>query len=277
MNIFISDLDGTLLHPDGLLTTQTRQTVIQLLEADVPFTVASGRSVVSIQSVIGDLPLKLPIIAFNGGFISDLATGEHIQVIDIATGIASRLYHRCLDAGMIPIVSTTSPQGDRVYVREPIANHGILMYVQGQQSFGDPRLRLTDDPRRGLDETVTCLTIIDRRARLVPLVDSIERDFGAHIHPHFFDDIYTTGWAWYTIHPAGARKSNAIRTVIEMTGNNDRRWVSFGDQLNDIDMIRDADHGVAVQNAVPEIKAVADEIIGPNHEDSVAEYLRRSL
>ncbi len=52
------------------------------------------------------------------------------------------------------------------------------------------------------------------------------------------------------------------------------RWISLGDGINDVEMIRDAGLGVAMKNAVPELKAVADIITEITHdEEAVAHFL----
>ena len=47
----------------------------------------------------------------------------------------------------------------------------------------------------------------------------------------------------------------------------------FGDNLNDIPMLRCADVAVAVENAYPEVKQIAHVVIGPNSSDSVARWI----
>jgi len=51
------------------------------------------------------------------------------------------------------------------------------------------------------------------------------------------------------------------------------RVTVFGDHINDIPMFEEAGHAVAVENAVPELKVHADEVIGPNTSDSVVRWL----
>ena len=51
------------------------------------------------------------------------------------------------------------------------------------------------------------------------------------------------------------------------------RLVVFGDNINDLPMMRLADVAVAVENAVEEVKAEADIVIGPNTSDSVARFI----
>jgi 5-amino-6-(5-phospho-D-ribitylamino)uracil phosphatase len=53
--------------------------------------------------------------------------------------------------------------------------------------------------------------------------------------------------------------------------------VVFGDGINDLDMFAHADHAVAVENAVPELRAVASEIAGRHDEDGVVRWLTAAL
>ncbi len=53
--------------------------------------------------------------------------------------------------------------------------------------------------------------------------------------------------------------------------------VVFGDNLNDIAMLQAADYSVAVENAFPEVKAIASEVIGPNTAHSVAHWIEADL
>ncbi len=65
--LYISDLDGTLLGDDAELSPLTLATLHDLLLDGLLFTVASARSSASIRRVLRGLPLRLPVIEFNGG------------------------------------------------------------------------------------------------------------------------------------------------------------------------------------------------------------------
>ncbi len=49
--------------------------------------------------------------------------------------------------------------------------------------------------------------------------------------------------------------------------------VVFGDYLNDIDMFKIAGHAIAVENALPEVKSVAQQVIASNVDQGVIAYL----
>ena len=71
--------------------------------------------------------------------------------------------------------------------------------------------------------------------------------------------------------PSG--KTAAIRALAEISQISPEDIVSFGDDMNDIEMLKLCGTGVAVANAIPEAREAADEITLSNDEDGVAEWL----
>src|SRR5690554_6856541 len=84
MTLYISDLDGTLLNGQAELSPVSRNLLKEMIADGLCFTVASARSVYSISQMLKGLSLNLPVIEFNGAFISDLETGRHdiVNAID---------------------------------------------------------------------------------------------------------------------------------------------------------------------------------------------------
>ena len=73
--------------------------------------------------------------------------------------------------------------------------------------------------------------------------------------------------------PHGASKAAALRWLLERWGLSMEEVIAFGDDVNDVEMVAEAGLGVAMANAVPEVKAVADRITASNEEDGVAVVL----
>ena len=69
---------------------------------------------------------------------------------------------------------------------------------------------------------------------------------------------------------ASVSKSDAVRRVVEREGADLSAVIAFGDDTNDIEMIRDTGIGVAMANAVDSVKSAADHITASNDEDGVA-------
>ena len=90
-----------------------------------------------------------------------------------------------------------------------------------------------------------------------------------------YHDIFDYDLGYLEIYAADTTKANAIRHLADELGV--ERVVVFGDNLNDIPMMKMADWSVAVGNAFDEVKACASEVIGTNEEDSVARWIVQDL
>ncbi len=271
--LFVSDLDGTLLGPDARISDFTRRELTRLLDAGLPFTVASARSVVSMQLILGDLPLSLPVIEFNGAFISDLKTGAHRACYPLAPEIVSEVVAHAEREGVPPFISSFDGRQDRLYYTN-VRNAGMGWYVENRRAAGDSRLARVPDLTPHLQEQVVCLTLTAERDRLTPLGDWVRSGYGARVQVLLMGNAHSRGWHWLTIHDAKATKANALMTVAADCGVALENVTVFGDHVNDIPMFAVAGHAVAMANAEEEAKRHAHEIIGSNEGDSVVKYLR---
>jgi Cof subfamily protein (haloacid dehalogenase superfamily) len=270
--LYISDLDGTLLMSDASLSPFSKGTLSQLLKEGLPFTVATARSVVSAAMMLGGLKLPLPIIEFNGAFLSDLETGRHEITNNIRPDIVEDLYQLLVSFRCVPFVSSFNGTEDCVYYRD-ISNDGMRWYLNDRLRNKDKRWRTIDDLTQSFRDQVVCLTVIGDTELLVKLEDAVKERHGAEVVIHLFENQYSPGWYWLTIHDRKATKDQAIRILVDNYGLRDSEIVVFGDQTNDLSMFRVADRAVAVGNATAELMRHATCVIGPNDEDSVVKFI----
>ncbi len=272
--LYVSDLDGTLLQNDAVLSAFTEATLRGLLADGLMFTVASARSVVSMQTMLRGLSLSLPVIEFNGAFLSDLATGRHEMINALDPGVVNDIYAQMLRHGLPPLVSSFDGTDDRVH-HGAVLNAGMLWYLDDRRNHHDRRWRgAADDLSACLRETVVCLTVIAEEPALADLRAEIMVSHGASVEMHLFENQYSPGWHWLTVHDRRATKDQAIRTLVERYSLAGREIVVFGDQVNDLKMFKIADRAVAVGNAAEAVKHQADAVIGANDTDSVAKFLQ---
>lgn len=78
---------------------------------------------------------------------------------------------------------------------------------------------------------------------------------------------------WYKFTPKTANKEAAIHHLMKETALTKDNIMSFGDDFTDIGMLKLSGIGVAMGNAIPEVKEVADIIIGSNDEEGIASFL----
>lgn len=273
-SLYVSDLDGTLLTNSACLSDYTRLELRRLLSEGLAFSVASARSVVAMQHILRDLPLELPVIEFNGAFLSDLDTGRHEIVNAIDPDVVTDLHDLLTHYGTNPFVSTFSGVEDCLYYCDVI-NDGMRWYVGDRTKNQDRRLRKVSDMRSALREQVVCLTCVGAHALLSDIAVLVREKYGSELESHLFENHYSPGWHWLTLHDRRASKDQAVRLLMEMTGFGESDLVVFGDQINDLKLFRMATEAVAVANAVPEVIAQANRVIGTNEDDSVVKFIRQ--
>lgn len=253
-HVFISDLDGTLLDRNAVLPEPGKAIVERLIDSGVAFTVASARAVVSMRRALGGLRLALPVISFNGAFVSDLHTGRHIIVNHFEPEVATGVFDLLAGAGAQPLVSTFDGEADHVYF-DRARNEGVAAYLAARAAAADPRVRQVTDVRAGLAEQVMCQTVIGRREELAELERRLAQLLGDRVAMHLFDDVYNPGWFWLTVHDRRATKDQAVASLLRHCGPSGRPVTAFGDQVNDIALFRAATRRVAVAGAIEPLRA----------------------
>ena len=86
-----------------------------------------------------------------------------------------------------------------------------------------------------------------------------------------------TGGQWYKFTKAKVTKESAAARLSELLGITPTDMIAFGDDYSDIGLLRYCGTGVAVANAIPEVKAVADAVVGAQDEDGPAVWLERNV
>lgn len=255
--LYVSDLDGTLLNDKGFLNDKQKDKLNELIGKGVLFTVASARSIASIQQILKDVQLELPVISMNGAYVADFYSGKYERVVSIEM---PDLFHKLLKHG--GLVSTN--------------NHGVHQLMQfgpvteGCQTYLDDRSRRFSDKVQTIEELpknmkIISYTLIGEGTQL----NSLKEEIACinHLEVDLWEDMYYKPWYWMSIHSDQATKGFAIDYLINKLAVDE--VVVFGDNTNDLEMFKYADYGIAVENAVPQLKAIADEIIGHHNLSSV--------
>jgi Cof subfamily protein (haloacid dehalogenase superfamily) len=273
MTLYVSDLDGTLLDRNGKLSARSRAGLSDLLEQGLLFTVASARHVSSIRSILGDLPLRLPVISGNGAYLGAMDSDQHELVHAMEPALAQSIFALIRRLGLMPFFSTHNGQYDQLFYQEA-QNLGQQGFVSERLRNADPRLRHTPRLQDHLLDPVVTFVIIDRAAPLLELQAEITALCGDAVETHLADDLYLPGWPWLTVHDKRASKDQAIKTLADRYSLSEREIVVFGDHVNDVSMLRAAHRGIAMENAIAAVKQEAHTVIGPHYEDSVLQFIQ---
>jgi len=92
-----------------------------------------------------------------------------------------------------------------------------------------------------------------------------------------FSFLHNSGSDLYDINPKDATKFNGVKTISEYFNIPISEVIAFGDDYNDVVMLRDCGVGVAMNNAINECKTVADCICDTNENDGVAKWIEEKI
>ena len=222
--------------------------------------------------MLGDLPLELPVIAVNGAYLTDYKTGKHLVINHLDNDFAQTIYQHILAHELLPFIVTHNGVEDCLYWQE-LANEQMQWYHDTLHVHKDKRIRRTEDLNHALAEKVIAFAVMGPPDNVKRLAKTLADECPGLLENFLFENPYSPGHWWLTIHDQKACKSKAIKTMVEMTGHQLENLTVFGDHINDIKMLQLAGKGVTVTDAEPQVKAVADEIIGSNNDDAVVKYI----
>ena len=269
--LYVSDLDGTLLQPDARLSAATVKMLNEATASGKLFTVATARTPATVAPILENVVMTMPAIVMTGAAFWDRATGLYSRERLIDSDAAARLLDAYRRTGTPTFVYSLS---DNMIT---IRHTGPLDALQRQ--FLEER---THTPFKSIDIGADGESQFPERLDDVILLYSMvpnaegERAFAEirdipGVRPQCYHDIYGADTLILEAFSPEATKAKAMRAMAEMCGAD--KIVAFGDNVNDLPMMREADIAVAVENALPEVKEAADIVIGPNTSDAVAKFI----
>lgn len=262
--LYVTDLDGTLLNSQGRLSDFTVDTVNRLIGQGMNFTVATARSVSSAAGLIERLDLKLPCVMMNGVFLTDVKTRTQAYVCKMPTETAAKVIDAFVSSDRPPFVYS---------FREDITCEYTCLKNDYERNFAAVRKKLYKSFDRVENYDVSGNTVyingIDREEIMSSVAEKVGKIAG--VKYSYYLDTYSRDKYFVEVYSEKAGKHNTINVLKDMYGFD--RVVAFGDNGNDVEMLKNADIAVAVGNAQPSAAAVADRLIGTNDQDGVARYL----
>ena len=264
--LYLSDLDGTLLGSNQKISAESCKILNSLISRGLLFSYATARSAVTAKPATAGLDAKIPIIVYNGVFTLDSQTGERLLSNIFARDEASKIYDTLLGYGINPIVYSIIDGAEKFSYIPHRLNRGTADFLATRKNDIRERIVTAEDEMR--EGEIFYFTCIDEPEKLLPAKKALE----GHFRCIYAKDIYS-GEQWLEILPLSATKANAALQLKKHFGCD--KLVVFGDGTNDIPLFEAADECYAVANAAPELKAIADGVIGSNDENSVAEFIQK--
>ncbi len=266
-NLYITDLDKTLLRSNLTVSGYSVKIWNTLAEQNIKLTVATARSAPKTLELLKDLKLYHPLIVMDGAMIIS-PEGEILLCNALHKAITQEILACGRRFDLEPFVIGLDADGTE---RFRYGKTNRLQQTLLHEYRNDKRLQHVSS-LNALYENVK-IVYIDQKELLEGLYEVLHETFGDAIEIKFAKDPYIDGYFLTILHPHGD-KAHALQKLLEM-GYDDLKITAFGDSHNDIGMFEIAHRKIAVANAVEELKAVATDVLPhTNDEDGVARYLQ---
>jgi Cof subfamily protein (haloacid dehalogenase superfamily) len=256
-----TDLDGTLLRSDDTVSGRTREALAAVTAAGAAHIVVTGRAVPWTRHILDELGYNGIAVCAQGAQVYDAGAHRLLTSLTLDRQLAGLALAK-IEAEVGPLAVAASRDG----------LDGDVLIGPGYQVQG----LLQAVPFTDLAElwAVPLAKMYIQHATLSDdeLADAARQAAGG------LASITMAGEGIVEILPLGLSKATGLSLAARRLGVKAADTIAFGDMPNDIPMFRWAGFGrVAVANAHPALRALADEVTASNDEDGVARYLDAML
>ena len=263
--LIVSDFDGTLLTSEQTIPNEVCEAISEYVSAGGIFAVCTGRMLKSILSRVRELGLKGLVVAYQGSVIAEIESGKILKTNSINSVEVAEIC-RYLE-GINQSMNTYAKEV--LYTDLPKDNR----YLQRYERITGIEAECISIPmsefitKNKLDcHKITCLVTPGDRERLYK---NILKKFGKRF------DVTCSADVLVEISPICDNKGVALKYIADYYSIPYSSTVAVGDNLNDLSMIKTAGVGVAVGNAVQELKDAADFVSVTNNEGAVAQIIKK--
>ncbi len=264
--LYLTDLDGTLLHADGSLSPFTKRTINALSARGVLFTFATARTYATVIPMFRDVDLRCPLVLMNGVCIYDPVKKQTIRHHALPVELGKQAERIFAKYGKNPMLYFEKDSRMRVEYKT-LVNEPQRNYVAQRDNFYNKGFEQVADYHFDNGDFLYVVTL-DKKDEIEDLYHEMNALPG--ISFNFYADNYTDCYFLEGMCDTVSKASGAME-LKHLLGAD--KIVAFGDNLNDIPLIEAADEGYAVGNAHPLLKEKATGVIGTNDEDAVMRFV----
>jgi Cof subfamily protein (haloacid dehalogenase superfamily) len=258
------DMDGTLLDPQHEISPRTRAAITAARERGVHVVLATGRPFAGVRRYLAELDLQHPghyCITNNGALVQHAHDGSHVAaaMLDFGDYLHFEKMSRELGVHFQALdehtLYTANADISRYTVREAFLSQIPLKFravAQMDPGLAFPKVMMIDEP-----------ALLDRALERMP-AETFERYTIMKSTPYFLE-----------ILSRRADKGKGVKLLAEHLGIPAQNVMALGDQQNDLAMIGYAGLGVAMGNAIAQVKSASSYVTGSNAEDGVAQAIER--
>ena len=272
----VMDVDGPLTNGKKQITEKTKEVLLKSQSKGIKLILASGRPTTGLIGFAKELEMDKNnglLVSFNGSKVVDCETFEELfnEPMSIEEGKAVLEHMKkfevrpMVDKGEYMLVNNVFD--NKIYAR----NGQEINIIEYESRGGNYKLCEIDDLAEYIDYPLNKILTAGQPDYLKEHYREMMEPFKDKLSCMFTADFY------FEFTAKGIDKAKALETVLKPMGINEDEIISFGDGQNDLSIIKYAGIGVAMENAVDELKEQADEITLSNEDDGIAYSLLKHI
>lgn len=261
MKTIVVDLDGTLLNSKHEVDEETKNYLINKQKEGHKLILCSGRSYTGMESIAELLKLDMYggyVISYNGGEAREYSTKKKLFTNNFTKETVSEI-NKLIGDYTQNFVTYSDGKIHSVTENAMVEHSAFLMKAEIDHNI------IVESPKVVLQDEVSKITNI---------YDDVK-----HIINEYDDslNVFRSVKHLIEITPFGSDKGYGIKKLIELKPELDREIIAFGDGENDITMLKFADIGVAMENAMQTVKKISDFETGTNDNQGIVRALEKIL
>ncbi len=256
--LVVSGFDGTLLDDDLAISLSTVLTIDEIRRRNCKFVIASGRDVNFIKDYIKDVNFIDYIISLNGGYIYDVLRDDCIFERTIKKTVIKK------------IVRQYKNQAVRIYL---CTDHSKCFFNVNQEETNEIIIR-------DLDDFLNCNKVYKieihtktqkNSKEILKQIKDQKLELNLNLHKYDYKDYLIE------ITHSSVSKYQASMFIAKKEGIKSDEILAYGDYYNDLELVKKVGFGIAVDNAVTDLKKVCKEVVCSNNKKGVEKSLRQIL
>lgn len=277
MNIkaIILDVDGTLTNSKKVITEKTKNALIKAQEKGIILILASGRPTSGLVDFAKELKMYENnglLVSFNGSKVVDCQSEEVLFNETMTVEQGKEVLEHMKKFKVKPMID----KNEYMFVNDVYDcyinhNNESINIIQYESRGGKFKLCEKEDLSSFVDYPLNKILTAGNPDYLKENYIEMMKPFKDTLSCMFTAPFY------FEFTAKGIDKAKALDSVLVPKGYKKEEIIAFGDGHNDISMVNYAGFGVAMGNAVEELKNIADEITLSNDEDGIAHTLYKYL
>ncbi|SFL23579.1 hypothetical protein SAMN03159341_104174 [Paenibacillus sp. 1_12] len=255
----VTDIDGTLVDLEQMISRRNKDTIHAFQRQGGIVTLATGRMEDAVRHYAKELDIRHPVILYNGGKIVDLITGECFFEALLDEQVVRKAVQLLQDTPLDMIFYSEK----KLWVKK------ITPVISTYMNKDRVQCLEWETPEYLIKGNVNKILIIRENQDFTSVLDVFLPVKGIEC------ELVQSESTYLEILPKAVSKGHALKLLVERIGIDMKDVIAIGDNLNDLEMIREAGLGVAVDNAHPKLKDEAQYISHSHLNHAVAEVIEK--